>query len=94
MNQSALPDPHRDPSETVLFMLGGIDAKVDSALNGISRVENSHAVLALDVARNSADIAVLKSQHTPKTPWWAVAGGLSAIAAFVLAAIAVFRTIA
>lgn len=86
-----IQDQHRDPSETVLYMLGGIDAKVDSALNGIQRMESSHATLASSVAQNSADIAVLKANQVPKTPWWSVASGLAGIAAFVLAAIAILR---
>lgn len=82
--------PELDPSDKVLFMLGGMDNKLDFANNGITELKQSHNAIQAQVNQNTSDIAVLKSKSAPPAPWYSIVSGLASVGALITVIIFLF----
>lgn len=87
---AAATEEHLEPTERVVFMLGGIDAKVDNVGRGVDELKSNYTAMQVQVNKNSEDIAVLKAQAPAKAPWYAVVGGFSGIGAIITVLITFF----
>lgn len=69
--------PVKPQSET-LYLLGGLNAKMDVVLASQTGIESR-----LHTVEN--DVATLKAQQAPKAPWWSVLAGVGSIVAIITA---------
>jgi hypothetical protein len=79
-----------DPSDKVLFMLGGMDNKLDHLNEGVTELKLSHGSMQTQINQNSQDIAVLKSQAPMKAPWWSIVGGIAGICSIIAVIVVLF----
>ena len=79
-----------DPSDKVLFMLGGMDNKLDHLNVGVTDLKASHSTMQAQINQNAQDIAVLKSQAPMKAPWWSIVGGIAGIGSIIAVIVVLF----
>lgn len=75
------------PQSEVLFLLGGLNAKMDSVLG----TQQSYDARLSKVEVAIAELKV--TQPTPRPPWYSVVGGISGLGATVLAAVALLKVL-
>lgn len=88
-----MPTPAPDPLLTasqqstdlisIAVTLGRMEAMLTSSKENQQRSDDRLERVESGLTEVKADISVLKSQQRPKTPWWAIAGGVAAVLAAV-----------
>lgn len=70
------------PQSEVLFLLGGLNAKMDAVLATQTAYDNR--LLAVE-----RTLATVQAQQPPRAPWWSIAAGIGSLIAIVAAIVAV-----
>lgn len=73
--------PPVKPQSEVLFLLGGLNAKMDAVLSTQAGYEARLGAVEVKVAE-------LKIQQPARAPWWSVVGGVSSLLAVISTATA------
>ena len=90
----SMQDTPMKPQETLIYLLGELSGQVGSLQKSVDSSQTTQAGInaAVQAALVSlrSDVDVLKSQHSPRAPWWSVAAGVASIAAILVVIIQLF----
>jgi len=75
------------PQDTTIFLLGGLNAKMDAVISAQSGYDSRLRMVEGLVQ------ALEAHQPKPPTPWYSVVGGISGIAATIIAVIALLNVL-
>lgn len=89
-----MPDTPMKPQDTVIYLLGELKGQVVSLQGSVDASQTSQASINAAIQteqsnlRNKVsaveqDVSVLKSQQSPKAPWWSLVSGFAGIGALI-----------
>ena len=74
------------PQSEVLYLLGGLNAKMDAVL--LAQTSYDDRLNKLEIA-----VATVQASERPKAPWYSVSAGIGSIVALVLGGIALLKVL-
>ena len=89
-----MQDTPMKPQETVIYLLGELKGQVVSLQGSVDSSQTTqagiNATTQAALAALRSDVDVLKSQQSPRAPWWSVAAGLASIGAVLVVIVQLF----
>ena len=96
-----MPETPMKPQDTVIYLLGELKGQVVSLQSSVDSSQTSQASINAAIQTEQSnlrnemsavkqDVSVLKSQQSPKAPWWSVVSGLAGIGALITVTVQLF----